>query len=110
MQLIDFPFKGSGHDALAQSFDAIHFGLHQASSVVIAPHFPYPSTQTPACGDCRIAVRKGIARAHALVAGDARDACRGGALGAAAVLAYANSHALDAELWMFKLVALGYMQ
>jgi len=41
---------------------------------------------------------RGIARAHALVAGDARDARRGGALGAAAVLAYAGSHALDAEL------------
>ena len=78
--------------------------------MVIAPHFPYPSTQTPACGDHRIAVRKGVARAHALVAGDAQDTRGGGALGAAAVKAHANSHALDAELWMFKLVALGYMQ
>ena len=40
----------------------------------------------------------GIARAHALVACDARDTRGGGALGAAAVLAYASSHALDAEL------------
>ena len=61
MQLIDLAFKGSGHDPLAQSFDAIHFGLHQASSEVIAPHFPYPSTKTPACGDRRIAAHKGIA-------------------------------------------------
>ncbi|KWT67033.1 hypothetical protein APV28_4175 [Comamonas testosteroni] len=45
-----------------------------------------------------------------MVAGDAQDTRGGGALGAAAVKAHANSHALDAELWMFKLVALGYMQ
>ena len=61
MQLIDLAFKSSGHDALAQPFDAIHFDLHQASSVVITPHFPYPSTQVPACGDRRIAAHKGIA-------------------------------------------------
>lgn len=32
--------------------------------MVIAPHFPYLSTQTPACDDRRIAVRKGIAFAY----------------------------------------------
>ena len=61
MQLIDLPFKDSEHDPLAHPFDAIHFGLHQASSVVITPRFPYPSTQTPAYGDRRIAAHKGIA-------------------------------------------------
>lgn len=38
---------------------------------------------------------RGIARAHALVAGDAGDAGRGGALGTAAVLAYTRSHTVD---------------
>lgn len=38
---------------------------------------------------------RGIARAHALVAGDAGDSCRGGALGTAAVLAYAGPHPVD---------------
>ena len=64
MQSIDLPFKGFGHHPFAQSFDAVHFRLHQAWSVLIAPHFPYPSTQTPACGDSRIAVHKGIAFAN----------------------------------------------
>ncbi len=38
---------------------------------------------------------RGIARAHALVASDAGDACRGGALRTAAVLAHAGSHPVD---------------
>ena len=38
---------------------------------------------------------RGIARAHALVAGDAGDSCRGGALGTAAVLAYTGPHPVD---------------
>lgn len=38
---------------------------------------------------------RGIARAHALVAGNARDARRGSALGTAAVLAYTRSHTVD---------------
>ena len=67
MQFVDLALEGSGHDPLAQSFDAVHLGLHQAASVVTAPHFPYPSAQTPACGDSRIAVHKGIAFAYSCV-------------------------------------------
>ena len=44
---------------------------------------------------------RGIARAQALVAGDAGDACRGGALGAAAVLAHASPYAVDNMLAAF---------
>jgi len=64
MQLIDLALKGSGPDTFAQSFDAVHLALHQASPVVIAPRCPYPATQTPACGDRRIAIHKGIAFAY----------------------------------------------
>jgi hypothetical protein len=64
MRLIDLPFKGSGHDPLAQSFNAVHLAIHQASPAIATPDFPYPSTQTPACGDRRIAVHKGIAFAY----------------------------------------------
>lgn len=64
MQLIHLAFKGSGHGALAQSFDAVLLGLHEASPVITIPHFPYPSTQTPACDERRIAIREGIAFAY----------------------------------------------
>ena len=64
MQLIDLALKGSGHDPLAQSFDAVHLALHQVSPVIATPHFPYPSTQTFAYGERRIAIREGIAFAY----------------------------------------------
>ena len=73
MQFVDLALEGSGHDPLAQSFDAVHLGLHQAASVVTAPHFPYPSAQTPACGDSRIAVHKGIAFAYSCVLSRGND-------------------------------------
>ena len=67
MQLVRLAFKRSGNDPIAQSFDAVHLGLHQAAPVITTPHFPYPSAQTPACGDSRIAIRKGGAFAYSCI-------------------------------------------
>ncbi len=47
MQLVNLAFKGAGHHPLAQTFDAVHLGFHQASAVVANPAFPDTAAQTP---------------------------------------------------------------
>lgn len=64
VQLVDLPLKRARHHPLAQPLNAVHLGLHQAAPVVTAPALPEFSTEAPACGNRRIAVRKGLAFAH----------------------------------------------
>ena len=73
MQLIHLAFKGSGHGPLAQSFDAVPLGLHQALPVITTPLFPDPSTQTSACDERRIAIREGIALAYPRILSQRND-------------------------------------
>lgn len=58
VQLVDLPLKRARHHSLAQPLNAVHLGLHQAAPVVTAPALPEFSTEAPACGHRRIAVRK----------------------------------------------------
>ena len=46
MQLHHLAFKGAGHHPFAQALEAVHLGLHQATSVVAAPDFPQASPKT----------------------------------------------------------------
>lgn len=64
MQFVDLALEGSRHDPLAQAFNAVHLGFHQAASVVTIPVFPKLAPETSACGNRRIAVCKGIAFAQ----------------------------------------------
>lgn len=43
MQLHNPTLQRSGHHPLAQAFEAVHLGLHQASAVVAAPLLPEPA-------------------------------------------------------------------
>ena len=45
VQLRHLTLERPGHDPLAQSFEAIHFRLHQAAPVIPAPLLPNPATQ-----------------------------------------------------------------
>ena len=73
MQFIDLALKGSGHDPFAQPFDTVHLGFDQTAPVITTPHIPYPSAQTSACGDSRIAVHKGITFAYSCVLSRGND-------------------------------------
>jgi len=45
MQLRDLSLKRAGHHPLAQTFEAVQLGLHQASSVEATPFLPDPPPQ-----------------------------------------------------------------
>ena len=49
LEFCDLPFEVARHDALAQQFEAVHFGLDQTSSVIAAPVAPYGATKA-GCG------------------------------------------------------------
>ena len=40
MQLDHLTLEASGHDALAQPFEAVHLGFYQAAAVIPAPELP----------------------------------------------------------------------
>ena len=67
MQLINLALKGTGHHPLAQTFDAVHLGFHQASAVVANPAFPDTAAQTPTRSKRCVAVLEHSAFAHSRI-------------------------------------------
>ena len=61
MQFCDMALKRAGHRPLAQAFEAVHLGLHQAWAAVAASFLPDPPPQSLANAQRFIA----CARSHA---------------------------------------------
>ncbi len=67
VQFAHLSLKGTRHQPLTQSFDAVHLGFHQAAPVIPDPTFPDTSPQPSTCSNRRISMHKGFAFAYSSI-------------------------------------------